>query len=61
MRFKGTIFGAILIIGSAYVSDHGGAPAGFERRPMVNWDVVATNVQVLSALVHEHWTRLIAG
>jgi hypothetical protein len=61
MRFKGLILGVILIVGSVYVSDHGGAPIGFESRPMVDWDVVASNFQVLSARVHAEWIRLMAG
>jgi hypothetical protein len=61
MRFKGIVLGAILIVGSVYVSDHGGAPIGFESRPMVNWDVVASNFHVLSARVHDEWIRLMAG
>ena len=61
MSFKGIVIGILLTIGLIYASDHGYAPTGFDRRPMVNWEVVGSNAQAVGALVRHGWNRLTAG
>jgi hypothetical protein len=54
----GMILGAALTIGTAYVADstdEGSATA----RPMVNWDVVAKNVDGLTQLVRNGWKKIV--
>ena len=43
----GIILGAALTVGGAYVTD---AVSGAEAKPMVNWDVVAKNVDHVTTL-----------
>ena len=52
----GIILGAALTIGAAYISDT--AKAGPDARPMVNWDVVAKNVDTLSVMIKHGWAKL---
>lgn len=52
----GMILGAALTIGGAYVSDT--ASKGPDARPMVNWDVVAKNVDTLTVMVKQGWAKL---
>jgi hypothetical protein len=61
MRFLlGLVFGALLTVGIAFVSDTWTAPAGnqVERRAMVNWDVVGDNLRSVRQHAHEMWSRL---
>jgi hypothetical protein len=53
----GIILGAALTIGGAYISDsmNGSSPSA---RPMVNWDVVSKNVDVISEFVRDSWKKL---
>jgi hypothetical protein len=53
----GMILGAALTIGAAYLSDsmdRGPAAA----RPMVNWDVVAKNMDGLTEVVRNGWKKI---
>ena len=57
MRFLfGIILGAALMVGGAYVSDS--AKSGPDARPMVNWDVVAKNVDTLTVMIKQGWAKL---
>ena len=53
----GMILGSALTIGIAYVADtmDGQSPTA---RPMVNWDVVAKNVDGLTELVRNGWKKI---
>ena len=53
----GIILGAALTIGGAYIADSmsGGSPAA---RPMVNWDVVAKNLDDVTTMAREGWRKL---
>jgi len=51
----GMIIGASLTIGGAYIAD---AVAGTEAKPLVNWDVVAKNVDTMTALARTGWKRI---
>jgi hypothetical protein len=57
MRFLlGLIIGCALTIGGAYVADAvNGSPS---NKPMVNWDVVAKNVDAVTALAREGWKKI---
>jgi hypothetical protein len=58
MRFIfGLIIGGMLTVGGAYVLD---STAGAAAKPMVNWDVVAKNLDSVTTLAREGW-RKIAG
>jgi hypothetical protein len=54
--FFGIILGSALTIGAAYIADstNGGSTA----RPMVNWDVVAKNVDRLTEFARESWKKI---
>jgi hypothetical protein len=52
----GIILGAALTIGVAYISDS--TKSGADARPMVNWDVVAKNVDTLTIVIKQGWARL---
>jgi hypothetical protein len=51
----GIIIGGALTVGGAYVAD---ALAGAEAKPMVNWDVVAKNVDSVTTLARAGWKRI---
>lgn len=51
----GIIIGAALTVGGAYVAD---AVAGAEAKPMVNWDVVAKNVDGVTTGARSAWKRI---
>ena len=51
----GIILGAALTIGVAYISDS--TKSGADARPMVNWDVVAKNVDTLTIVIKQGWAR----
>ena len=58
----GMILGSLLTIGGAYVADQQESSA--EPHPMVNWDVVAQKVAVLTADARQMWdtfTRQVTG
>ncbi|MFL6796943.1 MAG: hypothetical protein ACJ8F3_05975 [Xanthobacteraceae bacterium] len=58
MRFLfGLIVGCGLTVGGAYIADQS---SGLGAKPMVNWDVVARNVDNVTTLAKESW-RKIAG
>ncbi len=59
----GIILGCLLTVGTAYVADYttSGGIAGAEQRPMVNWDVVAKNMQELSSRARQQWSKLTSG
>jgi hypothetical protein len=59
--FFGILLGIILTIGTAYIFDSMQSAAGSEEaehRKMVNWDVVAHNLQSLSSSLQAEWARL---
>jgi hypothetical protein len=51
----GVIIGCLLTIGGAYVIDTV-SPAGAKQ--MVNWDVVATNFDSVTALARKGWKKI---
>jgi hypothetical protein len=51
----GIIVGASLTIGGAYIAD---AMAGAEAKPIVNWSVVAQNIDTVTALARAGWKRI---
>jgi hypothetical protein len=59
MRFIfGLVVGALLTVGGAYVVDSMSSPAA-GARPMVNWDVVAKNLDSMTALAREGWRKIV--
>jgi hypothetical protein len=52
----GIILGGLLTVGGAYALDH--MSSRDNARPMVNWDVVAKNVDGITALARESWRRI---
>jgi hypothetical protein len=56
MRFIfGLIIGGVLTVGGAYVVD---SMAGAAAKPMVNWDVVAKNLDSVTAMAREGWKKI---
>jgi hypothetical protein len=56
MRFiLGIIVGAALTVGAAYISD---TTKPISAQPMVNWDVVAKNLDSLSGFARESWKKI---
>jgi len=53
----GMILGAALTVGGAYVVDTSKAP-GAEQQRMVNWDVVSRNVDSLTTIIKQGWSKL---
>ena len=51
----GIVIGGALTVGGAYVAD---ALSGPETKPMVNWDVVAKNVDSVTTLARNGWKRI---
>ncbi len=53
----GIIIGCALTVGGVYIADQmtGSAPAA---RPMVNWDVVAKNLDGITDLAREGWKKI---
>jgi hypothetical protein len=51
----GMIIGAALTVGGAYVTD---AMAGTEAKPIVNWGVVAENIDTVTVLARAGWKRI---
>ena len=54
--FLGLIIGFALTIGGAYVVDNMNSGPG--ARPMVNWDVVAKNIDGVVALARDGWKKI---
>jgi hypothetical protein len=52
----GMILGAALTVGGAYVSDSATKGVGAER--MVNWEVVSRNVDAVTTMLRQGWSRL---
>jgi len=58
MRFIfGLIVGCAITIGGAYIVDAMSAPSA-GAKPMVNWDVVAKNLDSVTALAKEGWKKI---
>jgi len=53
--FLGIILGFILTVGGAYLADTMNSNLA---RPMVNWDVVGQNFDVVTDNVRKGWARL---
>jgi hypothetical protein len=53
--FFGLIIGGLLTVGGAYVVDNMSAAGA---KPMVNWDVVAKNLDSVTALAREGWKKI---
>ena len=51
----GMIIGASLTIGGVYIAD---AVAGTEAKPLVNWSVVAENIDTMTTLARAGWKRI---
>ena len=51
----GILIGAALTVGGAYIAD---SMAGSEAKPMVNWDVVAKNLDTATTLARAGWKRI---
>jgi hypothetical protein len=59
MRFIfGLIIGGLLTVGGAYVADSMSSSTEGSR-PMVNWDVVAKNLDSVTALAREGWKKIV--
>jgi len=54
----GIILGVALTVGSAYVADQSNGRVA-DARPMVNWDVVAKNVDQLTTMARDGWRRIV--
>ena len=52
----GIVLGFAITVGGVYTADHTATPAA--ARPMVNWDVVAKNVDGLAGLARDGWRRI---
>ncbi len=62
--FLGMILGAILTVAVAYYSDSmrtssvASGPTATENRPMVNWDVVQANWNIVKERAQQGWADL---
>ena len=62
--FLGMILGALLTVGVAYYSDSmrtssvASGPSATENRPMVNWDVVQSNWNIVKERAEQGWADL---
>lgn len=54
--FFGIIIGCALTVGGAYVVDAMAPPAAGSK--MVNWDVVAKNLDTVTTLAREGWKKI---
>ena len=54
--FLGLIIGVALTNGGAYLIDN--MNSGPTARPMVNWDVVAKNIDGVVALARDGWKKI---
>ena len=55
--FLGIVLGIIITVGGAYLAD---TTSSNVARPMVNWDVVAQNFDLVTDNVRKGWARLSA-
>lgn len=55
--FLGMIIGGLLTVGGAYVADAMSARDA-TAKPMVNWEVVAKNLESVTALAREGWKKI---
>jgi len=62
--FLGVILGALLTVATAYYWDSmrtssvASGPSATENRPMVNWDVVESNWNVVKERARQGWAEL---
>ena len=62
--FLGMILGAVLTVAAAYYSDSmntssvASSPTAADNRPMVNWDVVQSNWNVVKERAQQGWADL---
>ena len=54
--FFGLILGCAITVGGAYIADHISSDAA--ATPMVNWDVVAKNVDSVMTIARDGWKRI---
>jgi hypothetical protein len=54
--FLGLILGIAITVGGAYAVDN--MSSGPTARPMVNWDVVAKNIDGVVALARDGWKKI---
>ena len=54
--FIGLILGCALTFGGLYVADS--VQTGPAARPMVNWDVVSKNIDVVVAMAKDGWKKI---
>jgi hypothetical protein len=54
--FLGLILGIAITVGGAYAVDN--MSSGPTVRPMVNWDVVAKNIDGVVALARDGWKKI---
>ncbi len=54
--FVGILLGSALTVAGVYVADHSLPSA--TARPMVNWDVVAKNLDDVTTMAREGWRKL---
>jgi hypothetical protein len=54
--FIGLILGCALTFGGLYVADS--IQTGPAARPMVNWDVVSKNIDVVVAMAKDGWKKI---
>ena len=52
----GIVLGFAITVGAVYLADHSATTA--VARPMVNWDVVAKNIDGLTVLARDSWRRI---
>ena len=54
--FFGLILGCVITVGGAYLLDNMSSGPGV--RPMVNWDVVAQNIDGVVAYARDSWKKI---
>ena len=54
--FVGIILGCVLTVGGVYVVDHMDSAA--LTRPMVNWDIVAKNLDGFTTMARDGWKKI---
>ena len=52
----GIVLGFAITVGGVYMADHSATTV--TARPMVNWDVVAKNVDGLTGMARDGWRRI---
>jgi hypothetical protein len=56
--FVGILLGSALTVAGVYVADHSSSLPSGTARPMVNWDVVAKNLDDVTTMAREGWRKL---